>query len=53
MGTDMTGDGYKYVHGGHGYAEIHLEGVRLLETAQGSDLFIVNTGFEEQNRSNI
>ena len=26
--------------------EIHFEGVRLLETAQGLYLFIVNTSFE-------
>ena len=27
-----TRDGYKDVHGGHGYGETYLEGVRLLET---------------------
>ena len=45
--VDKTGDGYKDVLGGHGYGETYLEGVRLLETEQGLNVFIVNTGFEK------
>ena len=41
-------DGYEGVHGGRGFGRRNLEGERLLEVAEATDVVILNTGFKKR-----
>ena len=42
------GNGFEGVHGGKGFGVRNNEGERLLELAEGLDLFVANTGFQKK-----
>ena len=43
-----TGNGFESVHGGKGFGIRNNEGERLLEMAEGLDLFVANTNFQKK-----
>ena len=44
------GNGFEGIHGGKGYGIRNTEGERLLEMAEGLDLFVANTGFQKKTQ---